>query len=167
MDPQQLPLEPLIAPPPVGWWPLAPIWWILMAGFALLILVIIVRRVITQRTNSPKTVTSPVTTPDSMRQTALKVLNNLPIPYDQPAGEWLQHINDLLKRICNSQYPTENSKVLIGHAWLNFLDSKCPTAHINQFTMLVDGEYQANYCIDKTTLESLYSALEHWITYYV
>ena len=31
MDPEQLPLRDLHLPEPIGWWPLAPGWWVLIA----------------------------------------------------------------------------------------------------------------------------------------
>lgn len=166
MNPQQLPLEPLIPPPPISWWPLAPIWWILLIVIVLLVLIISSRYFFWKKNASPKAIIATKNQMDKMRQAALDVLMSLPKPYEQAAGKWLQQINDLLKRICNSRYPSANSKVLIGRTWLKFLDSKCPAAHINQFTVLVDGEYQANFYLDKATIDALYSSVEHWITYH-
>lgn len=165
MNPEQLPLEPLIAPPPVSWWPLAPIWWVLLAVIILTILLIIGLRLSKKyRTNHRKTSQIDI---DIRRQAALTELANMIKPYDQAAGIWLQQLNNLLKRVCNVRYSTENSKILMGQAWLNFLDSKCPSAHIKQYTMLVEGEYQDNYHMDTVTIDALYSSLEEWITHHV
>ena len=38
MDPDQLPLRDLHLPDPVGWWPPAPGWWLLLATLAMLLI---------------------------------------------------------------------------------------------------------------------------------
>lgn len=165
MDPQKLPLEPLIAPSPVSWWPLAPIWWIVLSLLIIVIIGVLIyrfRKIL--YTAQPKL---PVIDFDIRRQAALNELSKLPKPYQQTAGLWLQQINDLLKRLCIVRYPTENAKILIGQAWLNFLDNKCSEAQIKQFPMLVEGEYHPNYYMDDKTIDNLYSAVEKWITHHV
>lgn len=164
MDPQKLPLEPLIAPPPVSWWPLAPIWWI---GIAILLILVLLLAYLFCRKPIRQQQKRPVIDIDVRRQAALKELESFEKPYQKPTGEWLQHINALLKRLCITHYPNENTKVLTGQPWLNFLDSKCPQAHVKQFPMLVNNAYQANYCMDNQTIDNLYSSIETWITHHV
>ncbi|AZS50851.1 DUF4381 domain-containing protein [Entomomonas moraniae] len=165
MDPQKLPLEPLIAPPPVSWWPLAPIWWIgiaiLLTVFTILLIYLFRHKFLRQQ---PK---PPVIDIDVRRQAALKELKSFEKPYQKPTEEWLQQINALLKRLCITHYANEKIQTLTGQPWLNFLDSKCPQAHIKQFPMLVDNAYQANYCMDNQTIDNLYSSIETWITHHV
>lgn len=165
MEPQQLPLEPLIAPAPISWWPLAPIWWIILALVIIIIISILAyrfRKAVHRQKSKP-----PVIDFDIRRTTALQELKNLTKPYNQAAELWLQQLNSLLKRLCIARYPNENTKTLIGNAWLNFLDSKCPEAQIKLFPMLVMGEYQSNYHLDNKTIDALYSSLENWITHHV
>lgn len=165
MNPEQLPLEPLIAPPPISMWPLAPIWWVLLAFIILVILLIIGSRLKKKyRTTSSKV---PQKDFDARRQAALTELAEMVKPYDQAAGTWLQQLNNLLKRVCNVRYPTENSKILMGQAWLNYLDSKYPKAQLKRYNFLIEGEYQDDYFMDKTTIDALYSSLEEWITHHV
>lgn len=165
MDPQQLPLEPLIAPPDVSWWPLAPIWWILIAVILLITLTIIVYIIHKKNKHKPIIVDKQII--DPFRQEALKELNSFERPYQQPVGPWLQKINILLKRICITRYPTENTKLMIGKDWLIFLSSKCPEANIQAYSVLVDKEYHPDYILDNTTIDHLYSSIEKWINHYV
>lgn len=165
MDPQQLPLEPLIAPPAVSWWPLAPIWWLGLGLLILLIIAVVIYRYTKKLT--PKQPSLPTIDFDLRRQAALNELSNLTKPYQQKAGVWLQQLNDLLKRIAIIRYPTENPQALIGQAWLTFLNSKCPSAQIKLFPMLVEGEYHPNYYMDNKTIDELYLSVEQWITDHV
>lgn len=163
MDPQTLPLEPLIAPPAISWWPLAPIWWI---GITLILISFISLSIYRFRNKvGHRQPTSPII--DIRRQAALKELEQLEKPYHTPAGLWLQQINALLKRLCITHYPTENSKVLTGEPWLNYLNSKYPEAHLKQFPMLVEKAYQADYCMENITIDNLYSSIKKWITHHV
>lgn len=165
MDPQKLPLEPLIAPPPVSWWPLAPLWWIGIATLLILSITLLVylcrHKLFHQQQKLP------IIDIDVRRQAALKELKSFEKPYQKPTGEWLQQINALLKRLCITHYPNENIKILTGQPWLIFLDEKCPNAHIRLFPMLVDNAYQANYYMDDQTIDHLYSSIETWITHHV
>lgn len=165
MDPQKLPLEPLIAPPDVSWWPLAPLWWIaivLVCAIIIGLLTYLFRNKFARR--QPKL---PVIDIDVRRQAALNELSLLKKPYQIPAEQWLQQINALLKRLCINHYPTEHTKILTGQPWLNFLDSKYPEAHIKQFPMLVEKAYQENYRMDNETIDNLYSSIRTWITHHV
>lgn len=166
MDPQQLPLEPLIAPPAVSWWPLAPIWWITIAVILFAILAIIFY---VYKKKKPNTMPEPIVKHaiDSFRKEALAELSTFEKPYQKPAGPWLQEINKLLKRICIARYPNENTKLLIGNDWLIFLSSKCPEANIQAYSLLVDKEYHPNYFLDNETIDHLYLSVEKWINHYV
>lgn len=165
MNPEDLPLEPLIAPPPVGWWPLAPIWWILIAITILIFIIVTIYRF--RKYLKHKKPAQPIIEFDVRRKAALNELAHLTKPYGQDAGEWLQQLNILLKRLCAIRYPNQNTHVLLGQEWLDFLDQHCPDAHIAQFPMLVDGLYRNNYQLDDQTIDALYSSIKYWITYHV
>ena len=164
MDPQQLPLEPLISPPDISWWPLAPIWWILI-GFILFFLLTIVIY-LWQKKNRNKKPLAPEQIVDLFRKEALDELKSFQKPYQQPVGPWLQKINILLKRICITHYPNEQIRTLTGKDWLMFLSKKCQQANIQAYSMLVDKEYHPNYFLDNETIDHIYSSIETWINHY-
>lgn len=165
MDPQQLPLEPLIAPPDVSWWPLAPIWWMLIVSILLIILATLFYVWDKKKHKAKPRIQKQTITP--FRQEALDELKSFKKPYQEPTGPWLQKINILLKRICIRRYPDENIKLLIGKSWLVFLSNKCPESNIQAYNMLVDKEYHSNYFLDNETIDHLYLSVEKWINHYV
>lgn len=154
-------LLPPIAPTPVSWWPPAPGWWLL----AVAVLVIsggmlwLLKR---PRRLSPRHVPS-----DPLREAALEELQHLGIPYGREAGPWLQQINALLKRLCLRRYPHSQCQTLSGRAWLAFLDSRCPSAGLTRWMVLVEGAYRPNCLLDDKALESLRQAVDVWIRKHV
>lgn len=162
-------LAPLILPPPPSLWPLAPGWWgIIVITGALVVLKI--RHYYRQRQQHPHEPLSelPPQTPtellDSLRQTALEELAQLPKPQPgEPASQWLQQINALLKRITRIRYPAANSHTLSGRAWLAFLDSRCPAAGLTRWMILVEGAYRSECHLDQNALDGLEQAVSIWI----
>src|SRR5688572_3838124 len=96
-------LQPLIAPPVIGFWPPAPGWWLLLliiplAGWGLWWL----RRFLPAKRPLARA-EQPL---DPLRIAALAELALMPKPYDgAPAGAWLQQLNGLIKRLCRNDYP--------------------------------------------------------------
>lgn len=164
MNPQDLPLEPLIAPTAVSWWPLAPIWWIALT-IIILIAVIVFAYIKSKKTPKAKPMAQQMSA--TRRSAALAELALLSKPYNQPAGPWLQQLNTLLKRICYKQYPTIDTHTLLGTAWLAFLNDHCPEAKLDQYPMLVDGLYQDDYYLENNTIDTLNTAIETWINQHV
>lgn len=158
-------LEPLIAPPPVGWWPPAPGWWVL----ALLLIALLawaIRAYKRRPRKAKKTSNAPALEP--ARLAALAELNQLQKPYyGVAAGPWLQQLNALLKRLCRQRYPDSNSHVLNGREWLAFLDNRCPAAGLTRWMVLVEGTYKPNCLLDDKAIEGLNSAVETWIRKHV
>lgn len=166
MNPQDLPLEPLIPPTPISWWPLAPIWWVLIAFFIIVFIIKLISY-LKKKLSKNKPVIYPIISTDIQREAALNELKIFDKPYNKSAGPWLQEVNGLLKRVCNISYPNDKSKTLLGNAWLQYLNEKCPEAHLKQFPALIDGEYKANYMMDNKAIDDLHLAIENWINHHV
>lgn len=158
-------LEPLIAPPPIGWWPPAPGWWLLAALLPLLgwglwrLRRHLPRRTIATRGEAPL---------DPLREAALAELAALAKPYGRAsAGPWLQAINGLLKRVCRARWPDSGSHALSGRAWLAFLDNRCPAAGLTRWMILVEGGYRADCTLDDKAVDGLDAAAATWIRKHV
>ena len=154
-------LLPPIAPPPAPWWPPAPGWWLL--ALALLLTVgglYLLRRRLRRRPLRP-------TQLDPLRLAALHELDSLEKPYGREAGPWLQQINALLKRLCVQRYPQSQCQTLSGRAWLAFLDSRCPSAGLTRWMVLVEGAYRPRCQLDDKALQALHQAIDLWIRKHV
>ena len=158
-------LEPLIAPPAIGWWPPAPGWWLLAALLPLLLwgvfklLKRLPRKAAAEQGEAPL---------DPVRQAALDELAQLSKPYDGvDAGPWLQQLNAILKRLCRERYPQGNSHTLSSRAWLAFLDSRCPAAGLTRWMVLVEGAYKPECKLDDKAIVGLSQAVETWIRKHV
>jgi len=157
-------LQPLILPEPVGFWPPAPGWWLL-----LILLPALVYGLWRARTLLPKKASSETVEPlDPLRQAALVELAQMPKPYDgAPAGAWLQQINGLLKRLCRNHYPYSQSHTLNGRKWLAFLDNRCPAAGLTRWMILVEGAYKPECKLDDKAINGLTQSVETWIRKHV
>lgn len=157
-------LQPLILPEPVGFWPPAPGWWLLLIllpalGYGLWR----ARRLLPKKTSSDT-----VEPLDPLRQAALVELAQMPKPYDgAPAGAWLQQINGLLKRLCRNHYPYSQSHTLNGRKWLAFLDNRCPAAGLTRWMILVEGAYKPECKLDDKAINGLTQSVETWIRKHV
>jgi hypothetical protein len=157
-------LQPLIAPPPPGWWPPAPGWWLLAVLLPLLLWAAwrLLRRLQQRRQARPH---APL---DPLRQAALDELARLGRPGpDMPATLWLQQLNALLKRLCRVDYPDSRSHTLSGRAWLAFLDSRCPAAGLTRWMVLVEGTYRRDCRLDEAAAQALEQSVATWIRKHV
>ncbi len=157
-------LQPLILPEPVGFWPPAPGWWLL-----LILLPALGYGLWRARTLLPKKASSETVEPlDPLRQAALVELAQMHKPYDgAPAGAWLQQINGLLKRLCRNHYPYSQSHTLNGRKWLAFLDNRCPAAGLTRWMILVEGAYKPECKLDDKAINGLTQSVETWIRKHV
>ncbi len=158
-------LQPLIAPPPISWWPPAPGWWLLAALLPLLLWGLWrLRKRLPQRNKKART-ELPL---DPLRLAALQELAKLKKPYDGvSAGPWLQQLNALLKRLCRSHYPNSQSHTMSGRAWLAYLDNRCPAAGLTRWMILVEGAYRPECKLDDKAIEGLNQAVDTWIRKHV
>jgi hypothetical protein len=157
-------LQPLILPPAVSAWPLAPGWWALPVIIGLLAWALWRSRSRWQRAPQPEREEQLL---DPVRLEALAQLALMPRPYSAPAGAWLQQLNALLKRLCRNHYPNANSHTLNGREWLAFLDNRCPAAGLTRWMILVEGTYKPECKLDDKAINGLYQSIDTWIRKHV
>lgn len=118
MDPSRLPLRDLHLPDAVGWWPLAPGWWLLIAlGVALLgWLAVLYRR---RRAQA------------AARRYALRQLTALTNAYLEhgDAVRLSAELSELLRRTMLAYAPRRDVAGLTGEAWLEWLDRDLDQRH--------------------------------------
>ena len=111
MNPDQIPLRDLHLPEPIGWWPLAPGWWFVLALllFALAWLVIRYRR---RRAIG------------AARRHALRRLDELTREFEQhhDVVTFAARLSELLRRTMLAYAPRQQVAGLTGDAWLGWLD---------------------------------------------
>lgn len=153
-------------PPEPSFWPLPLGWWVILLGLLLMLLAPLGL----WRQQHPDTpLVNPEPSPEadpleSLRRTALEELAQLGRPAPgEPASQWLQQINALLKRISRIRYPNANPHTLSGRAWLAFLDSRCPAAGLTRWMILVEGAYRAECHLDQKAIDGLLQAVSIWI----
>ena len=157
-------LEPLIAPPAISAWPPAPGWWLLPILLAALFWGL--WRLWQRRPRRQSSIEQKLI--DPLRLAALLELERLPTPQaGEPAGPWLQQLNQLLKRLCQSRHPHDPSLTLSGRAWLAYLDSRCPAAGLTRWMVLVEGAYKPECKLDDKAIAGLSQAVETWIRKHV
>jgi hypothetical protein len=105
-------LKDIHLPDPVGWWPLAPGWWVLMAIVLTLFTAIVVWAIKRQRQRR-------------YLQQACAELQAL-ARSKLTAGEFIAAVNAILKRValqrhCDTQ-SVQPVGTLSGHSWLSYLD---------------------------------------------
>ena len=158
-------LLPPIAPAAVSWWPPAPGWWLLLILLPLLFWGLWRQRQRLAR-KARKAARKDGLAP--LRKAALDELEQLSRPQPgEPAAAWLQQLNGLLKRLCREDYPQQNSHLLSGRAWLAFLDSRCPSAGLTRWMVLVDGGYRRQCSLNQDAIEGLNKSVDIWIRKHV
>ncbi|MEN9503927.1 MAG: hypothetical protein RI964_3212 [Pseudomonadota bacterium] len=109
VKPSDLPLRDIHLPDPIGWWPLAPGWWlVLLAGVAILGLLVwwLARR----QPQQPEL------------NLALRELEQLQAKYQANSKVLLRELSVLLRRVAISHHGRERVSGLTGEAWVDFLD---------------------------------------------
>ena len=116
MDPGQIPIRDLHLPEAIGWWPLAPGWWILIA-LAAIGLVLLLRQYLRRRAAG------------AARRHALQQLGQLSAEYEQhrDAVRFSAALSELLRRTMLAYAPREEVAGLTGDAWLAWLDQDLGT----------------------------------------
>jgi len=120
MEETALPLRDLHLPEPVGWWPLAPGWWFLVAVLAALLVYALYRAYQRHRHNAP-------------RRFALGQLSRF-------ESEYLEHrdpvtlgkqLSELLRRGMLAYSDRDEVAGLTGDAWLEWLDREMPLPYFH------------------------------------
>lgn len=111
MDPEQIPLRDLHLPDMIGWWPLAPGWWIVF-GLVLIAMLVLLRRFLHTRARG------------APRRHALRRLNQLLTEYEEQRNvvSFAARLSELLRRTMLAYAPREEVAGLTGEAWLEWLD---------------------------------------------
>lgn len=111
MNPEELPLRDIHLPDPIGWWPPAPGWWMLV------ILMLAVIAWLFWRWRQQKHA-------EQGLESALLELERLQRQYGTNTKELLRELSVLLRRVAISQYGRQTVSGLTGAAWVKFLDDK-------------------------------------------
>lgn len=111
MDPEQIPLRDLHLPEMIGWWPLAPGWW-LVIGLVLIALSMLLRRYLRQRAHGVA------------RRHALRQLDDLLAHYEQHRNvvRFASQVSELLRRTMLAYASRKEVAGLTGEQWLVWLD---------------------------------------------
>jgi hypothetical protein len=120
MEEQALPLRDLHLPEPIGWWPLAPGWWLVLALLVATLVYLAWRWYRAWKFNAP-------------RRFALRELMRI-------EAEYLEHrdpvvlgkqLSELLRRGMLAYAPREEVAGLTGEGWLDWLDSGMPVPYFH------------------------------------
>lgn len=111
MNPQDIPLRDLHLPADIGWWPLAPGWWVLLGLAACGLCWLLYRALRRWQANRP-------------RRIALKQLEQIARDYagDQDLPGFGKQLSELLRRALLAYAPRDEVAGLTGEAWLQWLD---------------------------------------------
>lgn len=152
MNPQDLAqLHDIQMPAPIGWWPLAPGWYLLAALMVILILGLyyLLHRVYAN---------------GRAKREALRELALYQQEYQQHANSQLisANISALLKRVALVYYyPRTQVAGLHGDAWISFLNNKVKHVNFNPVrTELLELPYQPPH---KRNLQPLFKLTRQWI----
>jgi hypothetical protein len=111
MDPDQIPLRDLHLPEAVGWWPLAPGWWILIALAVAGLCYLAYKQFLKWRWNAA-------------RRIALAELSRVHRDYQQGADALAlsKELSELVRRAMLAYAPRDEVAGLTGERWLVWLD---------------------------------------------
>ncbi len=151
MNPTELSLRDLHLPEPVGWWPLAPGWW-LLAGLALLggvwlTIVYFRHRAFT-----------------AARRHALRKLESYSSAYvgHGSAVELGKQVSELVRRTMLAYAPRAEVAGLTGEAWLEWLDRDLDRSHFanGDGRALIEWPYQgADLTVDRSDVGAFVDAV--------
>ncbi len=120
MGPNELPLRDLHLPEAVGWWPLAPGWWLIIALLLLGLGWLLLRGWRRYRLNAP-------------RRYALRTLAAVESEYlsHQNPVRLGQQLSELLRRGMLAYAPRHEVAGLTGESWLAWLDRDLPVPYFH------------------------------------
>ncbi|MES9832936.1 MAG: DUF4381 domain-containing protein [Candidatus Thiodiazotropha sp. L084R] len=151
------PLRDIRGIDPVSWWPLAPGWWLVLAGVLLLILVVV--WLIRRRRLYPL---------GRWQQDARRQLITLKQRIKrEPAKPVANDLSELLRRIAIARCGREMTASLTDEAWLDWLQSNDSTGFPWRVKgrLLLELPYAPpDYTADKATLGQLIDAAIHWVS---
>ncbi|MDF9393241.1 MULTISPECIES: DUF4381 domain-containing protein [Methylococcus] len=144
---QQLDLRDIHLPPPVGWWPPAPGWYLapLLVIVLVLLLWIVWRRLIR----------------NPLRKALLRELAAIESSEVLEPAEKIGRVSVLLRRACLTLYPRQEVAGLTGQNWLERLDSVLGGRHFRDGPgrCLIDGPYRPG---GAAQLDDLFALCRTW-----
>ncbi|TAN53110.1 MAG: DUF4381 domain-containing protein [Methylococcaceae bacterium] len=145
-SPQPLHIEDIHLPAPIGVWPPAPGWWLLLPALVLLGAMAYWLR---KRRFSP-------------RRLALYQLDTLEKAAAMSDSDKVKGISVLLRRACITVYGRPETARLTGEAWLEFLDQGLKDRPFSQSIgrVLLDAPYQPDFQGD---LAPLFRLCRRWL----
>ncbi len=151
--PETLPLRDYHLPDPIGWWPLAPGWWITFCLVCLILLVVFLwRRWQYQR---------------QPRQEALAALEKIQQHHQQSGDNLhvLRALSTLLRRIAISTTNEESVASLNGEDWLVWLDQFHQGKPFQQGVgrIITTGPYQPQILISDRDIQQLQDLVQKHI----
>lgn len=120
MGPDQLPLRDLHLPEPIGWWPLAPGWWFVIALVLVGIGWLLLRAFRRYQFNAPRRY--------AIRELAAVEAEYLARRDPVTLG---QQLSELLRRSMLAYAPRHEVAGLTGDAWLEWLDRDLPVPYFH------------------------------------
>ncbi|MCW9013731.1 MAG: DUF4381 domain-containing protein [Gammaproteobacteria bacterium] len=146
----ELPLRDIHLPDPVSWWPPAPGWWLL--AVLIIALIILVPGLLRKLKQKP------------LKKTALNEFNQIQQAFVQHKNELLlvQQLSVLLRRVCISYLPREQSASTIGSHWIAQLNSLTEADYFSEQLgdILLTAPYQKQIHIDT---QQLLASCNNWI----
>ncbi|MFC3909801.1 DUF4381 domain-containing protein [Legionella dresdenensis] len=145
-------LRDIHIPQPVGWWPLAPGWYVLIILLVLGLTAIIIWACRKHRQGRA-------------RREALKMLADYYQQYlqqQQKPAAISARISELLRRVALAHFPRSNVAGLQGEAWIEFLNQ---TGKNINFNAVRDNLLLLPYqnAVDTVNLKPLFTRAEAWI----
>lgn len=143
-------LKDIHFPTPVGWWPIAPGWYLL--GFFLLILTMGLSYILYKKRESTK---------PKLRALALLASYKQQYERDKNSQMTSSQVSELLRRVALVYFPREQVASLHGESWLEFLDQTGKEIDfISVKSMLLDLPFKPSELVN---LDPLFSKVELWI----
>lgn len=145
--PQTLSLNDIHLPEPIGWWPLAPGWW--LSVLLLPLLFWFVARWRHRRRFDPK-------------RLAMQQLKDLQKLAGMSPSDKVKAASVLLRRVSISIYGRPEAARLAGEAWLAFLDQGLEDRPFSQGVgrVLLDAPYRPDFSGD---LAPLFTLCQRWL----
>ncbi|KTD69586.1 hypothetical protein Lste_2744 [Legionella steelei] len=143
-------LKDIHLPPPIGWWPLAPGWYIVLA-FVLFLIIMLAYGAYKRHRHA------------LAKKQALLLLHDYQKHYEKEQNSSLTsaHISELLRRVALAYYPRERVASLHGEEWLHFLNETGKGIDFNLVKdMLLDAPFKTGETMD---LNPLFNTAQRWI----
>jgi len=148
-------LHDIQLPDPVGWWPLAFSWWILIFSITSILVGILWYYLDLKKRNA-------------YRVTAMKQLQQIMDSIEKPDIDKIAKINTLLKQVALTAYGRKKTAALQSQDWINFLAETC--SYIPQPENLLDSielgyrDYSsARFVNTLEALQSVHDYAKKWI----